>query len=165
MTIRPSIDVATRVSAERAAVIEKLVERGEQPPQTLGEMRAALLAHGRVGTRQTEFLHPQDHESLLSELDALIAEFGPEALAFDFVLRRASEGLSRVIEAAMSDPALPDSPTLGAVRKAMSAGLTARLVGEGTLDEDEETGLLGEIDELIERYGAHAPAEPLVRFE
>jgi len=165
MTIRPSIDVATRVSAELAAVIEKLAERGEEPPRTLGELRAALLAHGRAGRRQTEFLHPQDHESLLSEIDTLIAEFGPEALALDFVLRRASEALSRVIEAAMNDPALSDSPTLGAVRQAITAGLAARLVGEGTLDEDEEVGLLGEIDELIERHGARAPAEPLIRFE
>jgi hypothetical protein len=165
MTIRPSIDVATRVSAELAAAIEKLAERPEEPLQTLGEVRAALLARSRPKLRETEFLHPQDQQSVLVELDALIEEFGPEARALDFVPKRASEGLSRVIEAAMNDPALPDSPTLGAVRQAITAGLTARLVGEGTLDEDEEATLLGEIDALIERHGAGAPAEPLVRFE
>ncbi len=165
MTIRPSIDVATRVSARLSAAIEKLTEQGEAPPQTLGEARAAMLAHSRPKVRETEYLHPQDQESLLVELDALIAEFGPEALALDFVLKRASEGLSRVIEEAMNDPTLLDSPTLGAVRRAMSAGLMARLVGEGTLEEDEEVTLLGEIDELIRRHGANAPAEPLIRFE
>jgi len=65
----------------------------------------------------------------------------------------------------MNDPALPRVPTLGAVREAMTAGLTARLVGEGALEEDEEVTLLGEIDELIERHGARAPAELLIRFE
>ena len=36
MTIRPSIDVAMRVGAKLAATIEKLTERAEEPPQTLG---------------------------------------------------------------------------------------------------------------------------------
>jgi hypothetical protein len=165
VTIRPSIDVANRVSPELSRVIEKLGEREVEPPETLGEVRAALRARGGASLRQTEFLHPQDQESVLVELDQLIEEFGPEARALDFVLKRASEGLTRVIEAAMNEPTLPDSPTLGAVRRAMTAGLTARLVGEGTLDEDEEPTLLGEIDALIERHGAGAPAEPLIRFE
>lgn len=165
MTIRPSIDVAARVGAELSRLIEKLVERGEEPPATLGEVRAALLAHEPASVREAEFLHPQDQTSRLVELDALIEEFGPEVRALDFVPQRASEGLSRVIEAAMNDPALPDNPSLGAVREALTAGLAARLVGEGTLDEDEEVGLLGEIDELIRRHGAGAPAEPLIRLE
>jgi hypothetical protein len=165
MTIRPSIDVAGRVSARLARLIETLIQRGEDPPQTLGEVRAALLAHRPSSAREAEFLHPQDQASRLVELDALIEEFGPEARAADFVPQRASEGLSRVIEAAMSDPALPDYPSLAEVRDAMSAGLAARLVGQGALDEDEEVGLLAEIDELIRQYGAGTAAEPLVRLE
>lgn len=165
MTIRPSIDVAARVSAPLARLIEKLTERGEEPPQTLGEVRAALLAHKPASVIEAEFLHPQEQASRLVELDALIEEFGPEARALDFVPARASEGLSRVIEAALEDPTLPDAPTLAEVRAAMAAGLSARLVGEGALDEDEEVTLLAEIDELIQQYGAGTAAEPLIRLE
>jgi hypothetical protein len=165
MTLRHSIDVASRVSPALSRLIDKLLERETEAPETLGEVRAVLRARGGANVRQAEFLHPQDEESLLAELDRLIEEFGPEARAQDFVATRASEGLSRVFEAAMNDPALPRYPTLGAVREAMTSGLTARLVGEGALDEDEEVGLLGEIDELIERHGAGAPVEPLIRLE
>ncbi len=165
MTIRHSIDVAGRASPALSRLIDKLLERETGAPETLGEVRAVLRARGGASVRQTEFLHPRDEESLLAELDRLIEEFGPEARAQDFVAKRASEGLSRVFEAAMNDPSLPRYPTLGGVREAMTSGLTARLVGEGALDEDEEVGLLGEIDELIERHGAGAPVEPLIRFE
>ena len=165
MTIRPSIDVATRVSPALSRFVDKLLEQEGETPETLAEVRAALRTRGGANVRQTEYLHPQDEDSLLVELDRLIEEFGPEARAQDFVAKRASEALSRVIEAATTEPGLPRPATLGAVREAMSRGLAARLVGDGALDEDEESGLLGEIDELIERHGAHALAEPFVRFE
>jgi hypothetical protein len=167
MTIRPSIDVATRVSPELSAIIEELVNdpNRELPPQTLGEVRVALIGRGTPGTRETEFLHPQDEASLLVELDRLIEEYGKEAPATDFVVVKASEGLSRVIQAAMDGISLPRAPTLGAIREAMVSGLTSGLIGEGTVDEDDEGGLLGEIDELIRRYGEDTLAETLVRFE
>ena len=111
MTIRPSIDVATRVSPALSAVIDSLIE-----------------------------------------------EFGRDAAAADFVAARASEGLSRLIQAALDDISFPRAPTLGGLRKAMLSGLTARLIGAGALDEDDEGILLGEIDELIRRYGEDQPA-------
>jgi len=166
MAIRLPIDVATRVSAELSKLIERLVndpDREESP--TLEDARAALLRRSPSPQRETELLHPQDRTSALGELDGLIEEYGKEAPAADFVAAKASEGLSRVIEAAMGDPSLPDEPTLGAVRAAMVDGLTARLVGDGAIDPDDDGVLLGEIDELVRRYGAGAPAEPLVRFE
>jgi len=39
------------------------------------------------------------------------------------------------------------------------------LVGLGALDPDVDDILLGEIDNLIQRYGATAAAENFVRFE
>ena len=167
MAIRLSIDVATRVSPELSAIIEGLVNDPdrEAPPQTLEEVRVALIRRGSDGTRETEFLHPRDEASLLVELDRLIEEYGKEAPAIDFVVVKASEGLSRVIQAAMDNIGRPRAPTLGAVREAMVSGLTARLIGEGTIDEDDEGVLLGEIDEMIRRYGEETPAETLVRFE
>lgn len=167
MAIRPSIDVATRVSPELSAIIEELMNDPdrEAPPQTLEEMRVALIRRGTAGTRETEFLHPRDEASLLVELDRLIEEYGMEAPAADFVVVKASEGLSRLIQAAMDGISRPRAPTLGAVREAMVDGLTARLIGEGAIDEDDEGVLLGEIDEMIRRYGEETIAETLIRFE
>ena len=167
MTIRPSIDVATRISPELSAIIAGLVNDPELevPPQTLEEVRVALVDRGSFEARETEFLHPQDETSPLVELDRLIEEYGKEAIAGDFVAVKASEGLSRVIQAAMDDVRYLRAPTLGGMRAAMVNGLTARLIGDGALDEDDEGVLLGEIDELIRTYGEDAPAETLIRFE
>jgi AcrR family transcriptional regulator len=165
MAIRPPIDVAARVSAELSKLFERLVnDPDREAPPTLEDVRAVLLRRRSPSPqRETEFLHPQDRSSALGELDRLIEEYGKEAPAADFVAARASEGLSRLIEAAAADTSLP--PTLGAVRAAMAGGLTARLVGDGGIDPDDDGVLLAEIDELIRRYGAGAPAELLVRFE
>ena len=111
MTIRPSIDIATRVSPELSALLEKTAaDPDRESPPSLGEVRA-LLRRRSAAARQTEFLHPSDADSLLAELDALIDEFGPEAGAASFVVSQASEGLSRVIEAVVNDPATPKRPS------------------------------------------------------
>ncbi|HEY5174311.1 MAG TPA: hypothetical protein VII95_01965 [Terriglobales bacterium] len=167
MTIRPSIDVATRISPELSAIIEGLVNDPDRevPPQTLEEVRVALVKRSTCEARETEFLRPQDETSLLVELDRLTEEYGKEAPAIDFVVVKASEGLSRVIQAAMDDIRFLRASTLGAMREAMVSGLTARLIGEGAIDEDDEGVLLSEIDELIRRYGEDTPAETLIRFE
>ncbi|MBI2223995.1 MAG: hypothetical protein HYU44_03405 [Betaproteobacteria bacterium] len=167
MAIRLSVDVATRISPELSETIEELMNDPDREvsPQTLDEVRAALIGRSSAETRETEFLHLQDEASLLVELDRLIEEYGKEAPAIDFVAVKASEGLSRIIQAAMDDARFPRAPMLGAIREAMVGGLTARLIGEGTIDEDDEGVLLGEIDEMIRRYGEETLAETLVRFE
>ncbi|MFN7087209.1 MAG: hypothetical protein ACK4N4_11365 [Burkholderiales bacterium] len=165
MTIRLPIDVATRVSTELSGIIEKLVnDPDREEPPTLEEVREAVDEE-YAGLAEIEALHPQERASVLAELDALIEEFGGEALAADFIVSKASEGLSRIIETVMGEPGRPRRPTLDAVREAMRDGLTARLVGDGTLDPDEESSLLAEIDGLIERFGGDALAEEFVRFE
>jgi len=128
-------------------------------------VRVALVGRGTAEARETEFLRPQDETSLLVELDRLIEEYGKEATATDFVVVKASEGLSRLIQAAMDDISFRRLPTLGAMREAMVNGLTARLIGDGAIDEDDEGALLGEIEELIRRYGENTLAETLIRFE
>jgi hypothetical protein len=70
-----------------------------------------------------------------------------------------------VIEAAISGRSLNNPPTLEMVREAMISGLTARLVGEGALEEDEDDNLIAEIDALISRYGSDALAEEFIRYE
>lgn len=167
MTIRHSIDVATRISPELSEIIVGLLNSPalEEPPRTLEEVRAALMEGGTSDARETEFLHPRDEMSPLVELDRLIEEYGAEATAIDFVGVKASEGLSRVIQAAIDDIRFMHAPTLGALREAMANGLTARLIGEGALDEDDEGVLLGEIEDLIRQHGEDTPAESLIRFE
>jgi hypothetical protein len=165
-TLRPSFDVATRVSRALSDIIETLVnDPDREDPPTLEAVRAALRGYGASGQQSDEFLHPQDETSVLGEVDRLIDEYGSDALAIDFVVAKASEGLTRVIQASVDDITMPRSPTLGAVRKAMLDGLTSRLVGEGALDEEDEGALLEEIDQLVVRYGEHAAAETFIRFE
>jgi hypothetical protein len=164
-TLRPSFDVATRVSRALSDVMETLAnDPDREEPPTLDAVRAALRARGAPDD-SAEFMHPQEDATALAEVDRLIEEYGGDALALDFVVSKASEGLSRVIQAALDDVSLPRSPTLGAVREAMLHGFTARLVGEGKLDEEDEGVLLEEVAELALRYGADALAETFVRFE
>lgn len=153
-TVRHSFDAATRVSRALSDSLEKLVnDPDREAPPTLGDVRAILRARQADGYAQREdLLQPQEEISSLSELDRLIEEYGADALAIDFVSAKASEGL-------------PRAPTLRQVREAMLHGLTARLVGEGAIDGDEESALLAEIEDLIHRYGEHAAAETVIRFE
>ena len=165
MTIRLPIDVATRVSPELSTIIEKLVndpDREETP--TLSEVQAAV-EEGNTGEAELELLHPQERTSVLSEIDGLVEEFGGDVLAANFIVAKASEGLSRIIETLINDRSLRRRPTLAMVREAMAGGLTARLVGDGTLDPDEDATLLAETDALISRFGSDSLAEELVRFE
>ena len=167
MAIRPFIDVALRVSPELSAMIEKLVDDPdrEPSPQTLQDVRRILMKRAAPGSREAEFLHPEDESSLIGELDRLIEEYGKDACASDFCSVKASEGLSRVIQEVIDHIITRRSATFGVVREAMVHGLTPRLIGEGAIDEDDEGALLNEIDELIRRYGKDALAETVIRFD
>jgi hypothetical protein len=164
--VKHPVDVETRVSAELSGFIERLVNDPErEEPPTLDGVRAALRELATDEAESAE-MHPQERESVQIELDDLIEEYGGDMLAVSFIAAKASEDLSRIIEAASNDPALPDQPTLGAVREAMLVeGLTARLVGDGVIEADEDQTLLAEIDALIERNGPDAIAETFTRFE
>lgn len=165
--IRNPIDIATRVTPRLSGLIEKLVndpDADEAP--TLGTARDFLTGLLPPSFNEAERMHHFDvSESLLDELNTLIAEFGADAPAADFVRTQASEPLSRVIEAVVNDENREAPPTIAAVREAVVGGLGARLVGEGVLDEDEDDALLAEIDSLIERHGPDILAEDLLRYE
>ena len=51
------------------------------------------------------------------------------------------------------------------VLRKVVAGLGARLVGDGVLEDDEDDGLLAEIEGLIDRFGEDVLAENLLRYE
>lgn len=161
--MKAPIDVASRVSPRLSAFFDKLVnDPDREDPPTLQDVRAALVEAGNA----TEVrMHPQERTTALAEIESLIEEYGGEMLAIDFVTSKASEGLSRIIETAMTDVRLHRNPTLGAVRHAMVNGLTARLVGDGSIDPDADDTLLSEIDALIRRFGKDAVAEHFIRFE
>lgn len=165
--IRNPLDVSTLVSPRLSALLEKLVNDpdAEEPP-TLGTARDFLMGLLPPSFTEAERLHHFDvSESLLDELNTLIEEYGADAPAADFVRATASEALSRVIETLVNDENREGPPTLEAVREAIVEGIGARLVGEGVLDEDEDEGLLAEVDALIDEYGPDALAENFVRYE
>lgn len=159
--IQNSIDVACHVSPRLSAL---LLSRSNDPdteqPVTLESARRFLADLLPEDFREAEQFHRFDVDpSLLDELDALIEEFGPLALAIDFIQVTASEALSCVIETLLDDVNRDNPPTLGNVREALLNGLGARLVGDGALEDDEDDTLLAEIEGLIEQYGPDTPAE------
>ena len=165
--IRNSIDIATRVSPNLSALIESCVNDPDaEQPVTLTAVRAFIGGLLPPSLNEGERLHHVDIDaSLLDELDALIEEFGENTLAIDFAQTMASEPLSRVIDEMINDENRENPPTLEAVREAIASGLPARLVGDGILEDDEDDGLLGEIESLIRRYGADSLAEEFIRYE
>lgn len=165
--VRHPINITARVSSLLSALIESRVsDPNVDQPITLAQVRTFIddLLPGPLKAAE-RMQHFDVDESVLDELDALIEEYGKEALAIYFMRVNASEPLSRVIEAVMNDENREYPPTLAAVREAITSGLLTRLVGDGVLEEDEDDPLLGELDSLIGRYGAEALAEEFLRYE
>ena len=165
--IRNSIDIATRVSPNLSALIESCVNDPDaEQPVTLTAVRTFINGLLPPSLSEAERLHHVDIDaSLLDELDALIEEFGDDTLAIDFAQTTASEPLSRVIDEIVNDENRENPPTLEAVKEAIVSGLPARMIGEGALEDDEDDGLLGEIEALIRRYGGDSLAEEFMRYE
>lgn len=165
--IRYPIDVATRVSPNLSSFIESQVNDPDaEQPVTLASVRAFITGLLPASLNEAERLHHFDIDvSLLDELDALIEEFGEDALAIDFAQSSASESLSRLIDVVMNDENQENPPTLETIKEAIASGLSARLVGDGVLEDDEDDALLAEIETLIRRYGADSPAEEFIRYE
>jgi len=166
--IRNPIDVSSHVSSRLSALLGSRVNNPEcEQPVSLMAVRRFLADLLPDEFNEAERLHHffDVDISILDELDALIEEFGGSALAIDFVRASASESLSRAIEAVVGDENRENPPTLSTVRDAILAGLGARLVGDGELEDDEDDTLLPEIDALIEQFGEDTLAEELLRYE
>jgi hypothetical protein len=164
---RNSIDVSSRVSPRLSALLRARINNPEcEQPVTLMAVRRFLADLLPADFNEAEHMHHIDvSESLLDELDALIEEYGPTALAVDFAQAYASEQLSRAIEAVVNDENRENPPTLATIRDALIDGLGARLVGDGVMDEDEDDTLQSEIEALIEHFGADTLAEDFLRYE
>ncbi len=162
-----SIDVASRVSPQLSALLNSRVNNPEcEQPVALRAVRRFLADMLPADFKEAERLHHFDmSDSLLDELDALIEEYGATALAVDFTQVYASESLSSAIESMVNDDNRENLPSLGTVRDAILAGLGARLVGDGVLEDDESETLLPEIEALIEQFGSDTLAEEFLRYE
>lgn len=165
--IRYPIDVASRVSPELSLFVDTLLQTPDADQSvSLGMVRSTLIHMMGASLTETEQMHHFDvSESLIHELDELIEEYGEDATAISFVRIEASEPLSRVIESVVNDENRENPPTLAIVKNAIVDGLGAKLVGEGVLEEDEDDGLLDEINGLIDRLGEDTLAEGLLRYE
>jgi hypothetical protein len=159
------ISADSRVSEELSEVIEAMIGDPEfADPVTLGLVRDKLREAIAAQDREAD-LKPGSEGSLYAEAEALADEFGEDMLASEFVVTKASESLSELIEAVIDRSDEDVAPTLGDVREAITGGLAAELAGEGNLDADDDQPLVAEIDALIERYGVDALAEDVLRFD
>lgn len=125
-------------------------------PASLADVREAILAKVKTITIPLNRFSPDDWQQLHDEIDALIEEFGDDALAVRFLRPWASEPLQRLIEAALDEYG---EPTLGVLFEAAESGLLASLIGQGEIDDDEAQTIIAELQGLIERHGADALAE------
>jgi len=159
------VSVDSRVSEELSEVMDAMIGNPECPePVTLGFVRDKLKEVIAAQGREVD-LKPGSEGSLYAEAAALAEEFGEDTLAEAFVVAKAGESLSELIEAVLDRAEEDVVPTLEDVREAIVQGLAAQLVGEGIIDADEDQPLLAEVDALIERYGADALAEDVLRFD
>jgi len=165
--IRNPIDIASRTSPELSQLIEGIINQLESDePVTLDAVRSFIERELPAEIGEDEHLHHFDmNESVVDELDELITNFGESAAAIDFVSIYASEALSRAIETVMDDENRENPPTLATVQDALINGLTARMVGDGILEDDEAELLMAEIEELIGRFGRDSLAENFLRYE
>jgi len=162
--MRTMPEVENRVSEELSEVLAAIVESAEAELVTLGVARDMLKQ-----TLTAEGGKPDSgigaEQSVYAELESLVEEFGEDAPAVDFVAPKAGEELSELIESLVDEAEDGEGVTLGRVREAIEHGALARLEGKGVLEPDEEPALLAELDRLIERYGADALAEELLRYD
>jgi hypothetical protein len=81
------------------------------------------------------------------------------------VAAHVSAELSAIIDGLINDPDVEEPVTLGVVRRSVAGSLLGGMEEVEQLHSDARQTLLAEIDDLIERFGADALAEHLLRYE
>jgi hypothetical protein len=162
--VRIPIEPETEVSEELSEVLAAAIESARDDAVTLGLARDSLERKLAAGGRKPDGGFGTE-QTVYAELARLIEQFGEDAAAADFVSAKASEELSELIEALVDQADEEQGVTLADIREAISHGEAASLEGRGTLDAEDEQAVLAELDRLIERYGADALAEELLRFD
>ena len=159
MTI-PS-DVFENLSIELSTVIGALLDdESVSQPATLAEVREAVLAEIKTTTIPLNRFSSDRIQLLRDEVDALIDEFGDDALAVRFFKPWAAASLKPLIEAARDEVG---EATLGDVLEATQGGLLANLIAEGEIADDETQTVIAELQALISQHGADVLAEDFIR--
>jgi len=131
-----------------------------EQPVSLGVLREQTERRAeRLGGALNRFSDDQ-LQALREELDALVEEYGEDALAVRFVKPWAGAALSTLIEAGMDEHG---DLTLADLFQAAERGLLARLIGEGEIDDDEAQTVLAELQGLVQRHGEDALAGDFIR--
>ena len=150
-------DVFQNTSDGLSAVIEAVLDDDEiAQPATLASVREAVLSDIKTTTIPLNRFSTEQSQELRDEIDALIDEYGDDALAVRFMQPWGSEPLGRLIEAGLDELG---APSLGRILALAERGLLARLIAQGEIDDDEAQTVIAELRRLIERHGEDALAE------
>lgn len=150
-------DVYQNTSDELSTVIAAVLDDEEiEQPATLASVREAVLAKVKTVTIPLNRFSEDEWQQLHDEIEALIEDYGEDALAVRFLRPWAGESLQRLIEAGLDEFG---EPTLAGLYGAAERGLLADLIGRGEIDDDEAQTVLGELRDLIDRHGEDALAE------
>ena len=154
-------DVFENLSEEMSTVIGTLLDdESVRQPATLAEVREAVLAEIKTTTIPLNRFSSDRTQQLRDEVDALIDEFGDDALAVRFFKPWADAPLQRLIEAVRDDVG---EATLGNVLEAAQRGLLASLIAEGEIADDETQTVIAELQAMISQHGAEVLAEDFIR--
>ncbi len=153
-------DVYQNTSEELSVVIAGVLDDEEiDQPASLESVREAILAKVKTPTIPLNRFSSEEWQQLRDEIDALVEEYGGDALAVRFLRPWASESLERLIEAGLDELG---TPTLVTLFEAAETGLLANLIGQGEIDDDEAQTILGELQELMRQHGPDTLAENFI---
>ena len=150
-------DVFENTSDGLSALIADVLDDEElAQPATLASVREAVLAEVKTVTVPLNRFSSDQSQELRDEIDALIDEYGADALAVRFMRPWVSDSLGRLIEAGLDEIG---TPSLSEIFDAAERGLLAHLIGQGEIEDDEAQTVIAELRHLIERHGEEALAE------
>ena len=155
-------DVYENTSEDLSTVIQKVLGDEEiAQPATLASVREEVLKDVKTITIPLNTFATERLQELRNEVEALIEEYGNDALAVRFFKPRASQALTQLIDYGMDKLG---EPSLSQLFNELEHGLLAKLIAEGELDDDEAQTVTAELQALIEKHGPDAIAEEFVRY-
>ncbi len=155
-------DIYENTSEALSSVIQTVLDDEEiAQPATLASVREEILKEVKTITIPLNSFSDDQLQELRDEVDALIEDYGDDALAVRFFKPLASQALTQLIEAGMDKLG---EPTLGQLFNELEHGLLASLIGAGDLDDDEAQTVTAELQSLIDKHGPDAIAEEFMRY-
>ena len=150
-------DVFQNTSDGLSALIAAVLDNDQLvQPATLASVREAVLSDIKTPTIPLNRFSTEQSQKLCDEIDALIDEYGGDALAVRFMQPWVSEPLGRLIAAGLDELG---TPSLGRLLAMAERGLLTRLIAQGEIDDDEAQTVIAELKSLIDRHGEDALAE------